>query len=97
MISSILNEMFCSMQAYLALTFISSLDINCPIGMAIIYYCMKLKRTPYFIMRILSEKTIFLYNYIKLRIQDETPIKEIFENNRDVSVLVTDTDNLIGG
>ena len=73
------------------------LDENCPIGIAIIHYFIKCN----FIRGILHaklKKLRFIYNAIALRLEDNTPIKEIFKNcGREPTVVINDIDNLVGG
>ena len=73
------------------------LDENCPIGIAIIHYFIKCN----FLRGILLtklRKIRLLFDSTILRIEDNTPIKEIFKNcPKNPGVLVNDVDNLIGG
>ena len=72
------------------------LDGNCPIGIALIFFLIKLKIING-IGRILDKFLIFLYNSNKIRIDDSTPIKEFFKDSLNPVVLAINTDNLIGG
>ena len=73
------------------------LDENCPIGIAIIHYFFKCN-----LLRGISHTKqgkirLFLHSTI-LRIEDNTPIKEIFKGCQNNTVLVHDDgNNLIGG
>ena len=73
------------------------LDENCPIGIAIIHYFINCN----FLRGILLtklQKIRLLFNSTILRIEDNTPIKEIFKNcGREPTVVINDIDNLVGG
>ena len=70
------------------------LDGNCPVGIAIIYYCLKKK---YKKKAIKEKKVAFLFNATVLRYEDLTPIKVFFKNAPNPKVVVNRIDNLIGG
>ena len=72
------------------------LDENCPVGILIIHFYIKINNIRE-IMRVFNFKTSFVNNSTVLRINDNTPIKKIFNNNLNPCVLVDDNDNLIGG
>ena len=71
------------------------LDGNCPVGIAIIYYCLKFKKR--YISNLKGKKIVFLFNAVPLRYEDLTPIKEIFQDISTPKVLVNSMDDLIGG
>ena len=72
------------------------LDENCPIGIAIIHYFFKCN-FPRGIWHTKQGKIrLFLHSTI-LRIEDNTPIKEIFKDCLNNPVLVQDGEGLIGG
>lgn len=43
-----------------------------------------------------SNEIVFLYNAFKLRFEDETPVEEFFKNNMSHTIIVNETNNLIG-
>ena len=59
------------------------LSEDCPIGIALFYYYMKFDRINHILTAISGGKQefFFSYNYNKLKIGDETPIKDIFLND----------------
>lgn len=73
-----------------------NLDWDCPLKMAIAFYCIKDQGNDIFHRVFVEQKMIFLFNSAILNANDETPIKKIFFENKNVKVIVTETDNLIG-
>ena len=71
------------------------LDGNCPVGIAIIYYCLKFKKRC--VSGLKGKKISFLFNAVLLRYEDLTPIKEIFQKISNPRVVVNSIENLIGG
>ena len=61
------------------------------------YYLWLHKSSKKFISRDKKNEIVFLFNATKLRFNDETPIKIIFENNSCPRVIVNDVTALIGG
>ena len=72
------------------------LDGDCPLRMAIIIYGF-LSQTKNFFQMIKNNEIVFLFNATKLRINDETPIKIVFENSDKPKVIVDDRTSLRGG
>ena len=62
-----------------------SLSDDCPIELALIYYFMRIGR----IIDRDSKKFIFSYNTYNLKVEDKTPIKDIFKGNPNPLVIVT--------
>ena len=91
--TNFLNVIFKTTQG-LTVSFV--LDENCPIGNAIIYYFFKCN-FPRGIFLTIRQKIRLLFNSTILRIEDNTPIKEIFKNCPMKPVLVYDLYNLMGG
>ena len=73
-----------------------SLDDNCPVGIAIIYYLIKSKLTDG-ISNLRKGLISFVYVSTLLRIEDSTPIKKIFGCGPDPLVIVNDLNNLPSG
>ena len=70
------------------------LDEDCPVNMAIAFYSIENN----IINRVYDKNIVsFLFNAYKLRIYDDTPIKNIFKYRPNPRVIVNDNNNLIGG
>ena len=75
-------------------TIFISLDENCPIRKAAKLFIQKSKN--YGLLEKLSKDTlVFISNGIKLNVQKDTPIKEIFGEHTNPPVAVINTDNII--
>ena len=72
------------------------LDEDCPINMAIMIYVSKLKNKNLY-KKIINNRIVFLSIGQVLRINDETPIKLIFNNMQNPKIVVNEKDDLIGG
>ena len=68
------------------------LDEDCPVGIAILIYCFERKA----IYKLLNDKLVFLYNGLKLSIQDKTSLKEKFPFTLAPVIAVENTHYLIG-
>ena len=72
-----------------------SLDENCPIRKAVKIFIHKNKN--YNLLEKLSKnRLLFLFNATKIDVQKDTPIKQIFGNNTNSSVVVINDYNIIG-
>ena len=69
------------------------LSEDCPISIALIYYCISLGRI-YLMMEGFYKDILFLYNARQLKIGDKTPIKEVF-NSTNPKVIVNLLNNII--
>ena len=68
------------------------LDEDCPVGIAILIYCFERKA----IYKVLNDKLLFLFNGLKLSIQDKISLKEKFSYNLHPVISVEDNLYLIG-
>ena len=70
---------------------------DCPLRMAIIYYLIKINREV-LILQFFDGKLefFFIYNCAKLKINNNTPIKDIFDMSLNPLVKVFESKNIIG-
>ena len=88
---NVINIIFANTTGYISNYF---LDEDCPVNMAIAFYSIENN----IINRVYDKNVVsFLFNACKLRIYDDTPIKNIFEYRPNPRIIVNDNDNLIGG
>ena len=72
-----------------------SLDVNCPIWKALKIFIHRNKN--YNLLEKLSKnRLLFLFNATKIDVQKDKPIKQIFGNNTNSSVIVINDYNIIG-
>ena len=66
------------------------LTYDCPLGIALTYYIIEYEDLSYLMSMINNEdKIIFLYDAVKLKIKDKTPIGQVFKNTPLSCVTVT--------
>ena len=76
--------------------FFVPLDGDCPFKKAIQYYCES-GNIENLYQKVINQNLIFLFNSYKLNIYDETPINQIFQNNRNPKIIVNVEGDIIGG
>ena len=64
------------------------------IGQLLNKYLILIRRPDLIVKK--SNEIVFLYNAFKLRFEDETPVEEFFKNNMSHTIIVNETNNLIG-
>ena len=74
---------------------IIALDGNCPVGISIIHYFIKINNISE-IIKVFNKKICFSFNINQLIIYDSTPIKENFKELRNPKFLVEEKGNLLG-
>ena len=72
------------------------LDGDCPFKKAIQYYCES-RNIENLYQNVLNKIVDFIYNNFKLNIYDESPINQIFKNNRNPLIIVNEGGITIGG
>ena len=72
------------------------LDGDCPFKQAIKFYCES-RNIENLYQKILNQDIIFLFNSYMLNIYDETPINQIFKNNRNPVIILEDNGVILGG
>ena len=73
-----------------------NLDGNCTLKQAIYFYCQRYKNKNLY-ERVLSGEITFIWNNIKLNIEDETSLKIFFRDTKNPSIIVHQPGNIIGG
>ena len=73
-----------------------SLDGNCTLKKAIKLYCELFKGKNIY-QYATNNKIFFIYNSIKLNIEDKKSLKDLFIDNISPVIIVNDTNNLPGG
>ena len=65
------------------------LSEDCPVSMALIYYCMKYGKINHIMTNFEGGKeSLFLYNHKSLEVGDKTPIGEIFKGISNPQITV---------
>jgi len=69
---------------------------NCTLKQAIYFYCQSYEYQKLY-QRVLNGEITFIWNNIRLNIEDETSLRIIFHDRINPSILFNDSGNIIGG